>query len=83
MWVEGWMPLDDSPYLLPHLPPGSEERGVRLSLYPLEVAAAQMTLQQGRLQMCLTPSGNTISYGQSSTQMAQLWVELSVWVAQL
>jgi hypothetical protein len=43
MWVEGWMPLDDFPYLLPHLPPGSGERGVGLSLYPLEVAAAQMT----------------------------------------
>jgi hypothetical protein len=35
--------MDDSPYLLPHLPPGSGERGVGLSLYPLEVAAAQMT----------------------------------------
>jgi hypothetical protein len=51
MWVEGWMPLDDSPYLLPHLPPGSGKRGVGLSLYPLEVAAAQMTLQQGSSQM--------------------------------
>jgi hypothetical protein len=30
----------------------SGERGVGLSLYPLEVAAAQMTLQQGSLQMC-------------------------------
>jgi hypothetical protein len=51
VWVEGWMPVDDSPYLLPHLPPGSGERGVGLSLYPLEVAVAQMTLQQGSLQM--------------------------------
>jgi hypothetical protein len=45
------MPLDVSPYLLPHMPPGSEEGGVGLSFYPLEVAAAQMTLQQGSLQM--------------------------------
>jgi hypothetical protein len=29
------MPLDNSPYLLPHLPPGSGEGGVGLSLYPL------------------------------------------------
>jgi hypothetical protein len=28
----GWIPTDDSPYLLPHLPPGSGERGVGLSL---------------------------------------------------
>jgi hypothetical protein len=34
MWVEGWMPLDDSPYLLPHLPPGSGEGSVGQSLYP-------------------------------------------------
>jgi outer membrane receptor protein involved in Fe transport len=40
------MPLNDSPYLLPHLPPGSGEGDVGLSLYPLEVAAAQRTLQQ-------------------------------------
>jgi hypothetical protein len=39
------------PYLLPHLPPGSRERGVGLSLYLSEVAASQMTLQQGSLQM--------------------------------
>jgi hypothetical protein len=51
MWVEGWMPLNDSLYLLPHLPPGSREGGVQLSLYPLEVAAAESTLQQGSLQM--------------------------------
>jgi hypothetical protein len=49
--VEGWMPSDDSPFLLPHLPPGSGEGGVGLSLYPLEVAAAKKTLQQGSLQM--------------------------------
>jgi hypothetical protein len=35
--------MDESPYLLPHLPLGSGERGVGLSLYPLEVAGAQMT----------------------------------------
>jgi hypothetical protein len=35
VWVVGWMSLDDSPYLLPHLPPGSGEGGVGLSLYPL------------------------------------------------
>jgi ribonuclease HI len=23
VWVEGWMPSEDSPFLLPHLPPGS------------------------------------------------------------
>jgi hypothetical protein len=51
MWVEGWMPLNYSPYLLPHLSPRSGERGVGLYLYPLEVAAAQRTLQQGSLQM--------------------------------
>jgi hypothetical protein len=51
MWVEGWMPSDDSPLLLPHLPPGSGEGEVGLSLYRLEVAAAQRTLQQGSLQM--------------------------------
>jgi hypothetical protein len=51
MWVEGWVPMDDSPELLPHLHPGSEERGVRLSLYLVEVAAAQMTPQQGSSQM--------------------------------
>jgi hypothetical protein len=51
MWVEGWIPTDDSPYLLPHLPPGSRERGVGLSIYLLEVEAAQMTLQQGSSQM--------------------------------
>jgi hypothetical protein len=67
VWVGGWIPTDDSPYMLPNLPPGSAERGVGLSLCPSEVAAAQMTL----------------SFGQSSTQMAQLWVELSVGVAQL
>jgi hypothetical protein len=39
-----WMPLDDSPYLFPHLPPGNGEGGVGLSLYPLEVAASGMTL---------------------------------------
>jgi hypothetical protein len=83
VWVEGWMPLNDSPYLLPHLPPGTGKGGVGLSLYPLEVAAIQRTLQQGSLQMGLTPSGNMISYGQSSIQMAQLSVELSVRVAQL
>jgi hypothetical protein len=22
VWVEGWIPMDDSPYLLPHLPLG-------------------------------------------------------------
>jgi hypothetical protein len=41
MWLEAWIPMDDSPYLLPHLPPESGERGVGLSLYPLEVIAAQ------------------------------------------
>jgi hypothetical protein len=51
MWVEGWIPMDDSPYLLPHLLPGSGEKGVGLSVYLLEVAAAQKTLQQGSLQM--------------------------------
>jgi hypothetical protein len=51
VWVEGWMPLDDFPYLLPHLPSGSGEGGVGLSFYPLEVAASQMTLQKGSLQM--------------------------------
>jgi hypothetical protein len=51
VWVEGCMPLNDSPYLLPHLPPGSGEGGVGLSLYPLEVAAAQRTLQQESLQL--------------------------------
>jgi hypothetical protein len=45
MWVEGWIPTNDSPSLLPHLPSGSGERGVGLSLCPSEVAAAQMTLQ--------------------------------------
>jgi hypothetical protein len=34
------MLLADSPYFLPHLPHGSGEEGVGLSLYPLEVAAA-------------------------------------------
>jgi hypothetical protein len=47
----GLMPSNNSQYLLPHLPPGSGERGVGLSLYPLEVAAAHMTPQQGSLQM--------------------------------
>jgi hypothetical protein len=75
--------MDNSPYLLPHLPPGSRERGVGLSLYHLEVAAAQMTPQQESSQMRKTPSGNTGSYGQTSTQMAQQWVELSEGVAQL
>jgi hypothetical protein len=28
--VRGWIPTDDSPYLPPHLPPGSGERGVTL-----------------------------------------------------
>jgi hypothetical protein len=51
MRVEGWMPSDDSPFLLPHLPPGSGEGEVGLSLYLLEVAVAQRTLQQGNLQM--------------------------------
>jgi hypothetical protein len=51
MWVDSWMLMDDSLYLLPHLPPGSGERGVGLSLYLSEVAAAQMTPQQGGLQM--------------------------------
>jgi hypothetical protein len=51
MWVEGWIPSDDFPFLLPHLPPGSREGKVGLSLYLLEVAAAQITLQQGSLQM--------------------------------
>jgi hypothetical protein len=51
MWVGGWIPTDDSPYLLPHMPPGSGERSVGLSLCSSEVAAAQMTLQQGNLQM--------------------------------
>jgi hypothetical protein len=35
MWVGGWIPTDNSPYLLPHLPPGTGERGkltVSLSL---------------------------------------------------
>jgi hypothetical protein len=75
--------MDDSPYLLPHLPPGSGERGVGLSLYILEVAPTQMTPQQGSLQMRWTPSSIMGSYEQSSTQMAQLWVELSAGVAQL
>jgi hypothetical protein len=82
MWVGGWIPTDDSPYLLSHLPPGSGEKGVGLSLCPSEVAAAQMTPQQGSLQMRKTPSGTLGSYRQSSTQMAQLWVELSMGVAQ-
>jgi hypothetical protein len=43
MWVQGCIPMDNFPYLLPHLPPGSGERGVGLSLYLLEVAVAQMT----------------------------------------
>jgi hypothetical protein len=73
--------MDDSPYLLPHLPSGSGENGVGLSLFPLEVAAAQMTPQQESSQMPLTPFGTTDSYGQTSTQMAQLWVELGVGVA--
>jgi hypothetical protein len=51
VWVEGWIPMDESPYLLPHLPPGNGERGVGLSFYLSEVAAAQMTLQQGNSQM--------------------------------
>ena len=51
MWVEGWIPSDDFPFLLLHLPPGSGEGEVGLSLYLLEVAAAQTTLQQGNLQM--------------------------------
>jgi hypothetical protein len=51
VWVEGWMALNDSSYLLPHLPPGSGEGGVELSLYPLEVAGAQRTFLQGSLQM--------------------------------
>jgi hypothetical protein len=46
VWVEGWIPTDDSPYLLQHLPPGSGERGVGLPLYLSEVAAAKLTLQQ-------------------------------------
>jgi hypothetical protein len=36
----------------PTFPPGSGERGVGMSLYPLEVAAAQMTPHQESLQMC-------------------------------
>jgi hypothetical protein len=52
MSVGGLIPSDDSPYLLPPLPPRSRERGVGLSLYLSEVAAAQMILQQGSLQMC-------------------------------
>jgi hypothetical protein len=51
VWVGGWIPTDDSPYLFPHLPSGSGERGVGLSLCVSEVAAAQMTFQQGSLQM--------------------------------
>jgi hypothetical protein len=51
VWVEGWMPSDDSPFLLPHLPPGSGEGEVGLYLYLLEVEAAQITLQQESLQM--------------------------------
>jgi hypothetical protein len=51
VWVGDLIPMDNSPYLLPHLPPGSGERGVGLSLCSSEVAAAQMTLQQGSLQM--------------------------------
>jgi hypothetical protein len=51
MWVEGWMLSDDFPFLLPHLPPGSGEGEVGLSLYLLEVEAAQIILQQGSLQM--------------------------------
>jgi len=51
VWVEGWIPSDDFPFLLLHLPPGSGEGEVGLSLYLLEVAAALTTLQQGNLQM--------------------------------
>jgi hypothetical protein len=35
VWVEGWIPMDDSPYLLPHLPPWECGKGcwnVSLSL---------------------------------------------------
>jgi hypothetical protein len=39
------------PLPAPTAVPGSGEGGVGLSLYPLEVAAAQRTLQQGSLQM--------------------------------
>jgi hypothetical protein len=77
------MPSDNSPFLLLHLPPGSGEGNVGLSFYPLELAVAQRTLQQGSLQMPWTPSGGRISYGRSSIQMAQLWVELSVGVVRL
>jgi hypothetical protein len=51
VWVEVWMPSDDSPFLLPRLPPESGEGEVGLSLYPLEVEAARRTLQQGSLHM--------------------------------
>jgi hypothetical protein len=42
---------DDFPFLLLHLPPGSGEGEVGLSLFLLEVATALTTLQQGNLQM--------------------------------
>jgi hypothetical protein len=29
MWMEGWIPMDDSPYLLPHPPPGTVSLSLR------------------------------------------------------
>jgi hypothetical protein len=66
--------MDDSPYLLPHLPPGSGERGVSQSLRggrgPNDPPARK-----------LVDAPDIRHYGQLRTiiytDVAQMWVELS------